>query len=167
MRKTPAGLIAFGGMMAALALVIMCLGTLIPAATFVCPMLCCLILQFLLAITGNRIGWSWYIAVSLLSVLLAPDKEAAATFIFLGYYPIIKPKMDKLILPWLWKALLFNAVILLMYQMLIHLFGMVQLAEDFAELGLVLEIVMLLLGNVTFFMLDLLLGKRLIRRKRG
>ena len=36
--------VALGGMMAALAIVIMCMGGLIPVATFVCPMLCMLLL---------------------------------------------------------------------------------------------------------------------------
>ena len=50
---------AFGGVMAALALVIMCLGGLIPIATFVCPMLCMLILQLICRLFGNQIGWAW------------------------------------------------------------------------------------------------------------
>ncbi len=167
MRHNRAKQIAVGGVFAALALVIMCLGTLIPAATFVCPMACCLILQLIKSITGNRVAWAWYGTVALLSILLAPDKEAAATFVFLGYYPIIKPRIDKLFLSWLWKALLFNLMILLMYLLLIHLFGLAQLAEDFKELGRIMGIVMLLLGNMTFFMLDYVLGTQLVRRKRG
>lgn len=167
MRHNAAKDMALGGVLAALAMVIMCLGTLIPAATFVCPMFCCLILQFLLRMTGNRIAWTWYGAVSLLSLLLSPDKEAAATFVFLGYYPILKPKMDKMVLPWLWKGLLFNTVIMLMYWMLIHLFGMAQLASEFMELGIIMAIITLILGNVTFFLLDMALGKRLKRRKHG
>ena len=96
MRKTPASKIAFGGIFAALALVIMNLGSLIPVATYVCPMLCMLILALVTGMCGNRIGWAWYGAVAILSVLMAPDKEAAAVFVFLGYYPIIKPRFDRL-----------------------------------------------------------------------
>ena len=81
--------------MAALAIVIMCLGGLIPFATFVCPMLCCMITKLVLSMCGKRIAWAWYGAVAILSVLMAPDKEAAAVFVFLGYYPIVKPWMDK------------------------------------------------------------------------
>ena len=43
MRRIAAKQVAFGGMMAALALVIMGLGGLIPVATYVCPMLCMLL----------------------------------------------------------------------------------------------------------------------------
>ena len=150
--------------MAALAIVIMCLGGLIPFATFVCPMLCCMITKVVLSMCGKRIAWAWYGAVAILSVLMAPDKEAAAVFVFLGYYPIVKPWMDKLKLSWLWKGLLFNCAILLMYWLLIHILGLSEIANDYEEAGTVLTVVMLLLGNVTFFMLDLVLGRRLMRR---
>jgi hypothetical protein len=102
--------------------------------------------------------------VAILSVLMAPDKEAAAVFVFLGYYPIVKPWMDKRKLSWLWKGLLFNCAILLMYWLLIHILGLSEIASDYEEAGIVMSIVMLLLGNVTFFMLDLVLGRRLMRR---
>ena len=164
MRNSSAKQIALGGMMAALALVIMNLGGLIPTATFVCPMLCCLILQVVRKLCGDRIAWAWYGAVSILSLLVGPDKEAAAVFLFLGYYPIIKPKFDKSKFKWLWKLLYFNAVILLMYWLLIHLFGMAQLAAEWEELGFVLTAVMLVLGNVTFILLDKVLSRRPRRR---
>ena len=130
-KRTDAASIALGGVFAALAVVIMALGGLIPAATFVCPMLCMLILSLVLKQCGHRIGWAWYGAVAILSALLGPDKEAAAVFVFLGYYPILKPKLDTLPLKWLWKGLIFNAAILSMYWLLMNLFGMTELLEEF------------------------------------
>lgn len=159
-RRNPAADIALGGVLAALAVAIECMGTLIPVATFICPMLCMLLLAIVVRRSGNRIGWAWYGAVAILGALLAPDKEAAAVFIFLGYYPILKPKMDNLPLKWLWKALLFNAAIVLMYWVLLHLFGMAELMAEFAEMGTVLTLVTLLMGNITFFLLDRLLAVR-------
>ena len=100
-----------------------------------------------------------------MSLLLAPDKEAAAVFAFLGYYPIVKPRLDKTRLRWLWKGLLFNASVLVMYWLLLRVFGLAQVAEDFEEIGVVMLIVLLILGNVTFFLLDKLLEKRLGKRK--
>ena len=157
--RTQARQIAFGGMMAALALVIMNLGGLIPVATFVCPMLCMLILAFVAKMCGSRIGWAWYGAVSILSLLLAPDKEAAAVFVFLGFYPIVKPRLDGMKLGGLLKLALFNALILGMYGILIHLFGMDEIAAEYQELGMVMTIVMLILGNVTFLLLDKVLAR--------
>lgn len=157
--KTTAKQIALGGILAALAVVIMCLGGMIPVATYTIPMLCAILQFTVLRHCGKRMAWAWYGAVSILSLILGPDKEAAAVFIFLGYYPILKPDMDKLPVKWLWKALLFNGAILIMYGLLIHLFGMGQVAEEFAELGAAMTAVMLVMGNVIFFLLDRILDK--------
>lgn len=163
-KKPPAYSIALGGMLAALALVIMNLGTILPVATYICPMASMVLLRLVLKLCGRRIAWAWYGAVALLSALMTPDKEAAAVFVFLGYYPIVKPRLDSSRLPWLWKGLLFNASILIMYWLLIHLLGLEALAEEFAQTGTVLTVVMLLLGNVVFFLMDRVLGKRMLRK---
>ena len=154
MRRNSAKNIAMGGVFAALAVVIMCLGTIIPVATFVCPMACMILLTVVCRLTGTRIAWAWYGAVSLLSLLLGPDKEAAAVFLFLGYYPIVKPWIDRRRLPVLWKFAVFNASIFLMYGALIYLFGLNAILEDFEELGAVMTVVTWILGNVTLFLLD-------------
>lgn len=164
-RHNSASSIALGGILAAFAVMILSMGTMIPVATFVCPMLCMLLLKVVLTNCGSRIGWAWYGAVAVLGALLAPDKEAAAAFAFLGFYPIIKPKMEKLPLKWLWKILYFNAAVLIMYWLLMNVFGLAQITQEFAELGTVMTIATLLLGNVTFFLLDRLLGKKLRRGK--
>ena len=164
--RTAAKKVAFGGMMAAVALVIMCMGGLIPVATYVCPVSCMLILQLVLKNCGGRIGWAWYGAVSILSILLAPDKEAAAVYLCLGYYPMLKPWLDKRKCSWILKAILFNVVTLAMYWLMIHAFDMAQIAAEFAELGMIMTIATLILGNVTFFLVDQILGRKLRFRKR-
>lgn len=146
--------------MAALAVVIMSMGTLFPVATYVCPMLCCVILQLVRKTCGDRIGWAWYGAVAILSVLMAPDKEAAGVFAAIGYYPMVKPKLDKRKGKWLWKVMLFNGTILILYWLLMHLFGMEQLTEEVSGMGIGMTLVLLLLGNVVFFLLDRLLGMK-------
>jgi len=151
---------ALGGILAALAVVIMSMGTLIPVATYVCPMLCAIVLQLILKICGEKTAWAWYGAVSILSLLMAPDKEAAAVFLALGYYPILKPKFDRKKGKLLWKLVFFNAVTLLTYWLLMHVFGFDRITAEFSEMGILLTAVMLLLGNVTFFLLDKLLERK-------
>ena len=163
-RKSAAGAMALGGVLAALAIVIMCLGGMIPVATYVCPMLCMLLLAVVDRSCGSRVAWAWYGAVSILALLMGPDKEAAAVFVFLGYYPILKPRMDRMKFRWLWKLGLFNGAILSMYWLLMHLFGMNQLGEEFREMGRILTVVMLLAGNLIFFLIDRIL-QRFSRRK--
>lgn len=164
-RKTPASVMALGGVLAAAAVVIMSLGGLIPVATYVSPMLCAILLQLVLLSCGVRIAWAWYGAVALLSVLLSPDKEAAAVFVFLGYYPIVKPRLDGWKPSWLWKGLLFNGSVVVMYFLLLKLFGMAELGAEFREFGLVMLLVLLVMGNVTFFLLDKLLGMKKFQRR--
>ena len=159
MKKNIAKMTALGGMMAALAVVLMSLGGMIPLSTYICPMLCIIMLQFVLETCGGRIAWAWYGAVAILSLLLAPDREAAAIFVVLGYYPILKPALDRLRFGKLLKLLLFNSVILLMYWLLIHLFGMEQLAKEYLEMGILLTVITLILGNMVFFMLDRILSR--------
>lgn len=159
MVRNSAKSVALGGVMAALAVVIMCLGGIIPLATYVCPVLCAMILALVFQLTDRRIAWTWYVAVSLLSLLLGPDKEAAAVFVFLGYYPIIKPWIDKRKVPFLWKLVVFNLSIGTMYALLIYLFRLEQVIRDFSDFGMVLTVITLLLGNVMLFMLDFLLKR--------
>lgn len=157
---------ALGGVTAALAVVIMTMGTLIPVATYACPALCMILLAKLCPILGKRLSVVWYVCVAVLSILLAPDKEAAAVFLFLGYYPIVKPVLDKSRLSLLWKLLLFNASVLVMYWLLIHVMGLEQISQEFQQVGTVMTLVTLVLGNVVFFLLDWLLGAKFKKRMR-
>lgn len=147
--------------MAAVAMVVMNLGGLIPVATFVCPMICMLILAFVCKMCGRRIGWAWYGAVAILSMLMAPDKEAAAVFAFLGSYPIIKPGIEKHKGAFVLKLLYFNVLVFIMYGLLIRVLGMDQIVAEYQELGIVLTGVMLVMGNATFFLLDRALNRLL------
>ena len=156
--------VALGGMMAALAVVFMAIGGMIPLATFVCPMLCMLLLRFVLKLCGRRIAWAWYGAVAILSLLLGPDKEAAALFVALGYYPILKPRLDGMKYGVVLKFILFNTVVLAMYGVMIYLLGLEQIVAEYAEMGIALAVVTLLLGNVAFFLLDDVLGRKLKRK---
>lgn len=160
MGKSPAGRMALGGVLAALAVAAMSLGTIIPVATYVCPMFCAVLLQLVLKTFGKTTAWAWYGAVAILSALMAPDKEAAAVFVFLGYYPIVKPRLDRTRLPWLWKGILFNSAVGILYYFLLRILGMDALNAEFAEMGTAMLVILLILGNVTFFLLDKLLGRK-------
>ena len=165
-KRTPAGVIALGGVMAAAAIVVMSLGGMIPVATYICPMICMLVLQIVLKLCGTRIAWAWYGAVAILGLLMSPDKEAAAVFLFIGYYPIVKPQLEKRKLPWLWKGLLFNVSMVILYWMLLHLFGVKALVEEFSQMNTWMLGTLLLLGNLTFFLLDWVLTMKPRRRKK-
>lgn len=157
MKRNEIRKIALGGLLAAAAVTIMCLGGLIPVATYVCPMLCCLTQFVVLRFCGKRIGWTWFAVVSILSLLLGPDKEAAMVFLAIGYYPLIKPLLDKSKLRLILKLVFFNASVLAAYAVMAWLFGMWDVIAENMEFGLAGLIVILALGNLTFFLLDRLL----------
>ena len=157
MRTGEARLIAFGGMMAALAVVIMCLGGLVPITTYVCPVLCCLTQYVVLRFCGKRLAWAWFAVVSILSLLLGPDKEAAMVFLAVGSYPLLKKNFERSNISVVLKFLFFNGMILLSYFAMIYLLGMQDIAQENMQFGMIGLILILLLGNVTFFLLDKLL----------
>lgn len=164
MRNDSAKRIALCGMLAAVALVIMCMGGMIPVATYVCPVLCMVLGCFVLRICGKRYAWTWYGAVAILSLLIGPDKEAAAVYLFLGYYPMIKQGLDSVRFSYILKLLYFNAVIIALYSLLVFALGLTALYAEFTSVGVIGLALMLLLGNITFFLLDRVLTRFLPKR---
>ena len=109
--------LALCGVLCALAVAIMAMGTILPVATYCAPVLASMTLLPVLVLCGEKLSWAMFFASAMLSLLLAPDKEAAAIFLALGYYPIVKPKLDRKskIRRWVGKFLLFNVSILAVY----------------------------------------------------
>ena len=159
MRNKQVKNIALGGILAAVAVVVMCLGSLIPFATYVCPVLCIFVGGVYLTLCGVKMGWIWYCAVSILSLLLAPDREAAVVYVFLGTYPCLKGILDRFPLRWLWKLLYFDFVALASYWVSVHIMGLTEIVAEFQALGTIGLIVMFVLSNITFVLLDHLLSK--------
>ena len=73
--------LALCGVLCALAVAIMAMGTILPAATYCCPVLASMTLVPVLILCGERLSWAMFAASAILSLLFAPDKEAAAIFL--------------------------------------------------------------------------------------
>lgn len=160
--------IAFGGMMTAVAVVIMSLGSLIPVNTYTCPVLCILLTRPVQQRCGKRIAWSYYMAAALLSLLLAPDREAALVYCFLGYYPLIRPWFQRIRPGWLCntvKILYFTLSAAGVYGLMAMLFGLEAVFGEVDGLGLVFAGIAVVLWDVMLLMVDFLLGRGLIRKK--
>lgn len=153
--------IALGGVLAALAVVLLTLGGVIPVGTYVAPMLASLPLIVLLAELPKGLCFGWYAAVSILGAVLCPDKETAFVFVFLGWYPVAKPALDRLPrLPRiLCRLLIFNLAVAALYALLILVFRLEALVNEAKETGLVMLIVLLALGNLTFLLYDVMLKR--------
>lgn len=151
---------AFCGLMCALSVALMLAGGLIPIATYCAPMASALFLLPILLEYGKKPAWTAYAAVSLITLMLGVDKEAAFFYLFLGYYPLLKWDIERmrrkrLRLPC--KLLVFNAAILLMYAVLGYVLGMHAIVEEFTQMGAGLLLIFILLLNVCLLLYDRLL----------
>ncbi len=140
---------AFAGMMSALSVTIMTLGSLIPVNTYLCPVLCMILGRVVLDRCGKRNAWSCYMATAILGLLLAPDREAAMVFAMLGYYPLVKPFFDRLGISG--KLVFFTAMGALSFVLAAWLLGIPLEAPGFL-------VVTLLLWDVMLLLVDRLLG---------
>lgn len=152
--------IAFCGLMVALSAALMLTGGLIPIATYCAPMAAGLLLLPIMLEYGKKSAWTAYAAVSLITLLLGTDKEAAFFYIFLGYYPLLKwdierIKNQKLRLPC--KLLIFNLSITVMYLILALLLNMQAIVQEFRQMGTLLLLVFLLILNACLLLYDKLL----------
>ena len=143
--------VALGGLSAALCLVVMLGTVLVPFATYALPALAGILLIPIALELGSSVAYVTYFAVSFLSLLIIPDREAALMFIaFFGYYPVLKFRLDKFkfkSIRVLIKVLIFNTAILSGYFIVIYLFGLAYLIEELqGSFGLIL----LLVGNCCF-----------------
>ena len=163
--------LALCGILAALALVFLHMGGILPMATFCCPILAMLCMLPVLEEYGAKTALLFYAAVSLLALLLAPDKEVALLYAFLGWYPPLRPHIDhsvpgRLLLA-LVKLLLFAAAVGTMYALAVFVLGLGYSAEEYTGGGQPLLLVTALLGCVVWLLFDkvLLRFTLLYRRK--
>ncbi len=152
------GKIAACGIVIALCVVTMLL-TFIDIASLAAPA----VAGFFLVVLVIEINWKWallsYFAVALLS-FLAPDKQAVLFFVaFLGYYPVVKSRIELLRHRWarvLIKLLIFNAAAAAVYAALIFVFGIpANPFERLAFLGVFVYPAIFLLANLVFLLYDL------------
>ena len=148
--------IAMCGMLTALSVVLMMLTGIITIGTFALPALAGLI-TIIAVIEGSiKYGLSVYIACSVLSFLIAPDKEAVLYYIaFFGYYPIVKAiieRIDKHFIQWVLKFLVFNVAIIACFYASITILSIPK--ESFTIMGYYVPYLFLIVGNGVFYLYD-------------
>lgn len=152
---------ALGGIISALSVTLMLLTAVIPFMTYAIPLLSGALLILMVIEINKKWAFFVYAAVSLLSVFVVPDKEAATFYIaFFGYYPIIKSSLEKhlpIVVEWLVKLAVFNAAVTGAYFVSVKLLGIP--FEDMQELGKYGIPFVLALANFTFVMYDIMLTK--------
>ncbi|MDL2219507.1 hypothetical protein LJC04_04105 [Ruminococcaceae bacterium OttesenSCG-928-O06] len=146
-----------------MALLFLLAGGLIPIGTFAAPIFAGICLMPIAMDIGTKWALLSWVAVSLLAGFLVPDIELVLFFaLLLGYYPTLQPTLNKIknkIGRWLAKLGLFNAVVAAVYSLLLFLFTSSALREELTGHGIGFWVVLLVMGNATFVLYDVLLDK--------
>ena len=125
--------LALSALMAALGGAIMLCSNLIPILTYVSPMLASLTLIPVLVEFGRKYAWMTWAVTALLALLLCADREAAFFYLFVGYYPVLKPTLDRIpskLFRFLAKLLLFTAAFLLLFVLLTFVMGLEDMKSE-------------------------------------
>ena len=137
---------ALCGLLTALAVVVMILAGAIGIGTFAGPVL---------EEYGSKAAAVTYAAAAVLGLLLVPEPELAMVYAAFGWYPILRPRLDRLLpsrpLRMLVKLALSTAVILLLYGVLLRLLGM---TADLLGASSLFNLTLLVMGDVIFLLTD-------------
>ena len=147
---------AIGGVVAALSIVLMFLTSVIPSMTYALPAAAGILLIIIVIEIDKKWALGVYAVVSLLSILLIADKEAAVMYImFFGYYPIIKAVFEKhfnVAVSWLLKLIVFNISVVIAFLIVTYVFKIP--FEEMEKYGKIAVIGLLAAGNLVFVIYD-------------
>ncbi len=153
---------ALCGIVAALAVVIMMITYISPVLVYTAPPFAGLILLLIVNEVGFSRAIGTYVAVSLLSLFLIADKEAATFFTcFFGFYPILRIFLDKKIklkaIKWIIKVFVFNLSLLSSVCVSMYVFNIDY--SDFTDGGKYMTYLFFLMMNIVFVLFDFLVAR--------
>lgn len=154
--------VALGGIITALALLLLMGTGILPIATYALPGLAGALMICAVMELGYKWAYSVFAAAALLSLLITPDREAALLFVFFfGHYPILKSLLERLsnrVLEWVLKISVFNLCVLGCYALIFYVFQMQYVIDSFGGFGQYALLIFLLVGNVVFVIYDFTLS---------
>ena len=152
---------AFGGVVAALSVMLMLSTGLIPTLTYAIPAIAGALLMTIVIEISPVFASAIYVAVSILSLLVVVDKEAAVMYVaFFGYYPIIKSFIERKtgkISSWVIKYIIFNVSMVASYLVVAKVFMIT--FDDIDFLGKFALPALLFVGNIVFVIYDIALTR--------
>lgn len=154
--------VAFSGVVTALSVVLLSLGSFIWIFSYVTPILTGLFIAVIDDLFGRKNAVLTYVSTGLISLMLLNDKESVLLYIlFFGLYPFfrlglegVKPKA----LSTLFKYAFYNVSVIVTEIICVYLF-MIPLDIVFGKWGI---LILLILVNVLFFVYDKMYGVLLI-----
>lgn len=157
MPNTQSRRIALCGVLAALGVVVLLVGSALGLGTYAAPMLACFLLLPALEEYGPRAALCQYAATAILALLLVPEPELSLFYaLALGPYPVLRARLERLrpaALRWAAKFAFFNAAVALVYALLLLVLSPPGLAAEFAA-GLPYLAALAVLMNLAFFLCD-------------
>ena len=118
---------AMGAMIAALSLALMLSTAILPFMTYAVPMIAGALIVSIVIECDKIWAFFVYLTVSILSLLIIPDKSAALAYtLYFGYYPILKSFLESKtsrITEQTVKYIHINVVVIASYYALLYFFG--------------------------------------------
>ena len=159
--------ISLSGLFAAVAVIILYMGSLIPDFDLAAAAIAGVIPAVICAVTGVANGFMNFLATAILAFILLPSKRVGVEYLFVfGIYPLMKIYIDRLrkpVVAGIIKALFSNAVIIICMQFFAGLF----LAPEF--MGKKWKMLAIIVLNIVFWIYDAGMSKILffcIRKAR-
>lgn len=148
---------SFGGISAALSIIIMAFCSVFSSLTYAAPVVCGIFITFAVIEFSSGYAFALYAAISILSLIVVPNKESALIYaLFFGIYPILKGKIEsrtKGAVTWVVKYLIFNVAIIICYLICSKLLNI-----PYDEIGFLGKFSLLFLwasGNAAFVIYDI------------
>lgn len=151
---------SLGGVIAALSIVLMFLTSIMPTMTYALPAAAGVLITVIVIEINKKWAFGVYAAVSLLSILLVADKEAAVMYVmFFGYYPILKAVFERRFsktVSMILKLTVFNISMVIAFLISTYVF-MIPF-EEMEKYGPIAAFGLLAVGNVIFVIFDFALS---------
>ena len=151
--------ITFCSIITALSVIFMLLSY-FPYFTYAVPAVTGLLMMILVIELSTRWAFAAYVASSLLVFLFAEPESKLMYICLFGYYPILKAiieKLNKPVIEWILKLLVFNAAVISVYLIFAGIFGIS--LDDFKTLGKYGAYVFLAVGNAVFVLYDIAVSR--------
>lgn len=160
---------ALGAIITGLSVAIMLSTAIFPFLSYSVPALCGALIIIMVIECDKKWATLVYIAVSILSLLIVPDKSAGVAYAFLfGYYPIVKAILESKLsvtFSWIIKLSLCSVVLIAGYYISLHFFGIdtegIEWIEPFLNKWYVVPVIVVF-SSIFFYMYDVVLTRLVI-----
>ncbi len=155
---------ALGGIVAALSISMMFSISIVPFFTYAVPAAAAVMLVPIVIEINKKWALGVYLCVSLLGLILVPNKEVAVIYAaFFGYYPILKAfieKQMKFVAEWIVKIFIFNLSMSVSYYVMLRFMGI--RIDEMETLGALAIPILLGAGSVAFVLYDYAVSKIIV-----